>query len=87
MNDKILRLQGKMLVKEKAKTKAKNINGIAKRVSNFFTKWFFFNGSLLSVDHAIDFEIRGKQPRAIVETNLFRLFWAIIIACTNRPLH
>ena len=46
----------------------------AKRVSNFFTKWFFFNGSLLSVDHAIDFEIRGKQPRAIVETNLFRLF-------------
>ena len=28
MNDKILRLQGKMLVKEKAKTKAKNINGV-----------------------------------------------------------
>ena len=57
-----------------------------KRVSNFFAKWFFFNGSLLSVDHAIDFEIKDKQPRAIVETNLFRLLWAIIIACTNRPL-
>ena len=28
VNDKILRLQGKMLVKEKAKTKAKNINGV-----------------------------------------------------------
>ena len=38
------------------------------RVSNFFSqKQFFFNGSSLSGDRTIDFEIKTKQPGAVVE--------------------
>ena len=61
---------------------------LVNRVSNFFSqKQFFFNGSSLSGDHTINFEIEIKRPSTVVENKSILILRATIIAFTIRHLH
>ena len=56
-------------------------------VNILFAKWFFINGSSLSVDHVIDLELKPNDLVQLWKTNLFWLLWAIVIVCKSGLLH